>query len=438
MNSKKKDIAIAIVKKLRQNGFSAYFVGGCVRDMIMRKQAKDFDIATNAKLTQIKKIFPHHTYPVGAKFGTLLVVRNKIPFQVSTFRCKNGRYSQSLLEDVKSRDFTINGLAYDPIKSQIIDLVNGRSDIQKKKIRSIDKTLFGFAQDPLRSIRAIRFAVTLAFDIEHKTFQAINRVASSINKVSKERIRDELILIFTSASPAQGLALLKKTGLLKYVLPEVDQLKGVAQPRAFHPEGDVFNHTFLMLKQLKNPSLVLAFACLFHDVGKPATFQLAERIRFNGHDKVGAKLTERILKELKFSNRDREDIVACVKNHMRLMEAPKMRESTLKRLFARPTFEEELELNRIDCIASHKDLRLWHFLRENYTQFQRRPAIPKPILNGYELIKLGFTPGPIFGKIHKQMIDLQLEGKLQSKSQAERWLCKKFKNQISKVKINDA
>jgi poly(A) polymerase len=210
-------------------------------------------------------------------------------------------------------------------------------------------------------------------------------------------------------------------------LPVVEKLKGVQQPHAFHPEGDVFKHTLLILKQLKNPSLVLAWACLFHDIGKPETYEVADRIRFSGHDKLGAEMTDRILKQLRFSNKDRENIVVCVENHMRMMEAPKMRDSTLKRLFARPTFEEELKLHYLDCIASHRDLSVWRFLRKRNKKFNKSPIIPKPLLNGYELIKIGFTPGPIFGKILKDLVDLQLEGKLKNKSQARTWLVKNFK-----------
>ena len=427
MNSqKKKELAAGIVKRLRRKGFAAYFVGGCVRDMLMRKVPKDFDIATDAKPAQVKKIFPKKAYSLGEQFGTLLIVKNKIPFQVSTFRSANGKYALDISEDVQARDFSINGLAYDPLKSEVIDLVGGRADIRKKKICAIGKADVRFAQDPLRLIRAVRFAVNLGFKIDQKTFQAIKKVAKNIKKASKERIRDELILIFTGSSPAKGLRLIDQTGLLKYVLPEVDKLKGVNQPKAFHPEGDVFSHTLLMLEKLKKPSLLLVFACLFHDIGKPVTFEVRERIRFSGHDRVGAQMSDRILKELKFSNKDREDIVACVENHMRMMETPRMRESTLKRLFARPTFVTELTLHYIDCIASHRDLRVWRFLNKKYKESKNRPIIPKPLLSGHELIKMGLTAGPIFGKIHRQMVDRQLEGKLKSKSAARAWVKNKF------------
>ena len=413
---------------MRKKGFQAYFVGGCVRDIVMRKVPKDIDIATDAGLTRIEKIFPRKTYPVGARFGTLLVVEDKMPFQVSTFRGRRGRRSLSLSEDVGMRDFTINGLAYEPLKKRIIDLVGAKSDIHKKKIRAIGDASCRFAQDPLRLIRAVRFAVTLGFSIDDKTFQAVKKMAGCIKRVSAERIRDELILIFTSPNPSLGLNLLDETGLIRHILPQIDSLKGVEQPRAFHPEGDVFIHTLLMLKQLKSPSLLLVFACLFHDIGKPATRQVAERIRFSGHDKLGARMTDRILKRLRFSNKDRENIVACVENHMRMMEAPKMREATLKRLLTRPTFDVELALHRIDCIASHKDLTIWRFLRKKCREFKKRPVIPKPLLNGYELIKIGFTPGPIFGKIHRQMVDMQLEGKLTGKSQARSWVKQYFRH----------
>ena len=392
----------------------------------MRKVPKDYDITTPARIPQIKRTFPKKTYPVGAKFGTLLLVKDKISFQVSTFRGKKARRLLSLLDDVRLRDFTINGLAYDPVSFKIIDLVGGRKDIRKKNICAIGEAKERFREDPLRLIRAVRLASNLGFNIEKGTFRVIRRMAGKIRKVSAERIRDELILMFTGSRPASGLALLDQANLLKHILPEVDKLKGVQQPKAFHPEGDVFCHTLLMLKKLKRPSMLLVFACLLHDIGKPRTFELRERIRFSGHDKLGARMSDKILKDFKFSNQDREDIVACVENHMRMMEAPKMRDSTLKRLLARPTFKEELALHYIDCISSHRDLTVWRFLTKKYTQFKKRPLIPKPLLNGYELIKIGLTAGPIFGKIHKQMVDLQLEGKLKNKAQARKWLRSKF------------
>ena len=363
---------------------------------------------------------------MGAQFGTLLVVKNKIPFQVSTFRGKNKGYSLNILDDVALRDFTINGLVYDPIKHKVIDLVQAKEDIRKKTIRTITEAPVVFTHDPLRLIRAVRLAANLGFKIEKSAFCATKAAAAKIKRVSLERIREELISIFTGPNPGKGLKLLDESGLLKYILPNVDKLKGVQQPQAFHPEGDVFSHTLLMLQQLKRPSLLLTFACLFHDIGKPQTFQMCDRIRFSGHDKAGAELTDKILRGLKFSNKDREEIVLCVENHMRMMEAPKMRDATLKRLLARPTFEEELELHRLDCIASHGDLTIWRFLNKKYKQVKNRPIIPGPILDGYELIKIGFTPGPIFGKIHKQMVDMQLEGKLKTKAEARKWLRNKL------------
>jgi putative nucleotidyltransferase with HDIG domain len=427
-NQKKKKLAAGIVKELRKKGFCAYFVGGCVRDMLMRKVPKDFDITTDARPAQVKKLFPQKTIPVGVQFNTLLLIRQGVSFQVSTFKGRQNDKSLSLLEDVRARDFTINGLVYDPVKEKIVDLVKGREDIRRKRICTIGRAAARFKEDPLRLIRAVRFAATLGFNIEKKTFGAIKKLAQKIRKVSAERVRDELILLFTAANPYLGLKLLDESGLLRQILPEVAHLKGVKQPQAFHPEGDVFSHTLLMFKRLHRPPLLLSFSCLLHDIGKPATFQVLERIRFNGHDRVGAELSDKILKRLKFPNKDREDIVACVANHMRMMDAPKMRDSTLKRLFARPTFELELRLHYIDCIASHKDLRVWRFLNRRFKEFKKRPLIPKPLLNGHELIKLGFTPGPIFGKIHKRMVDLQLEGRLKKKSEVEKWVKSKFKS----------
>jgi len=425
---RKKETAIKIIKKLRREGFAAYFVGGCVRDMLMRKNPRDFDIATSALPSQIKRVFPNKTYPIGAKFGTLLLVKDKIPYQISTFRNKKGKYSSSLLEDIISRDFTINSAVYDPIKKKIVDLVGAKEDIKKRKICAIGDASLKFKQDPLRLIRAIRLSVTLGFKIEKKTLSAIKKMAASVKKVSSERIRDELTLIFTSQHPGKGLKLLNDTGLLKHILPDVDKLKGVEQPRAFHPEGDVFEHTLLMLAKLKNPSLVLAFSCLLHDIGKPKTFKRADRIRFNRHDQVGAQMSERMLKRLRFTNSQTKDIVGCVKNHMRMMEAPKMRTATLKRLFMRPTFNDELKLHYVDCLASHRDLTVYRFLGKEYNKFKKSPPTLKPLLSGDELIKMGFTPGPIFGKILKDLVDLQLEGKLENKTKARHWVLNNFKH----------
>ncbi|MFH1245984.1 MAG: HDIG domain-containing metalloprotein, partial [Candidatus Omnitrophota bacterium] len=316
--------------------------------------------------------------------------------------------------------------AYDPLTKEIIDPAGGKKDIRAKNIAAVGSPDACFLADPLRLIRAVRFSANLDFKIEEKTALAIKKFAAEITKASPERIRDELISIFTGPNPARGLELLDETGLLEYVLPDAARMKGVPQPAQFHPEGDVFSHTLLMLKQLKQPSVVLAFACLLHDIGKPDTFQITDRIRFSGHDKTGAKIADKILRELCFPNADRENIVACVDNHMRMMEAPRMRQATLKRLLARPTFSEELKLHYIDCLASHKDLSVWRFLKRKHTRFRSGPVIPKPLLNGDELKKMGFTPGPIFGRIHSGMVDLQLEGKIKNKSQAKKWVREKF------------
>ncbi len=432
----KKKIIIAkqIIETLNKNGFQAYFVGGFVRDMVIKNPAGDIDIATDAKPKQIKKLFPNQTRPLGARFGTILLIKQKIPFQISTFRDLRGNYSPDLAQDLNARDFTINALAYNPTKKEIIDLTGSRADIRKKRITTINP-LVKFRQDPLRMIRAVRFSATLGFEIDQRVLQTIKKSAASIKRVSAERLREELILIFTSPKPYLGLGLLDQTGLLKYVLPQVYRLKGVKQPEAFHPEGDVFVHTQLMFKKLKNPSLVLAFSCLLHDIGKPKTYQLLDRIRFNRHDVVGAEMAREILTKLRFPKNRLEAIVCCVGNHMRIMEAPKMRESTLKRLLARPTFKDELKLHYIDCLASHGDLKIWRFLNRRYKRFQKDPVIPRALLDGRELIKMGFTPGPIFGTIHKRMQDLQLEGRLRNKTQARAWVVKTFKEQNDKTRI---
>jgi len=301
-----------------------------VRDLLLRKKPKDFDIATDAVPKRVAKLFKK-TVPVGAQFGVMLVVLDNLPFEVATFRTdegyRDGRHPTavrfaSAQEDALRRDFTVNGIFFDPLSRRVMDWVEGEKDLRKKIIRAIGDPKKRFAEDKLRMLRAVRFASVLGFKIEAKTFASVKRFAPQIKAVSQERIRDELIKMFTGPHPGLALKLLDKAGLLKEVLPEVAKMKGVQQPRAFHPEGDVFRHTALLLEQLKNPPPVLAFGCLLHDVGKPATFRRADRIRFNGHDRVGAKMSEHILTRLRFSNDLKDKIVACVDGHMRFKDVP--------------------------------------------------------------------------------------------------------------------
>ena len=426
----RRDEALEILKQLRQHGFQAYFVGGSVRDLLLKKKPKDFDIATNATPKQVQKIF-QKTVPVGAQFGVMLVLREGQPYEVATFRTDqgyvDGRHPTGVKftdarEDALRRDFTVNGLFYDPVDRKVLDWVGGQKDLKKKRIRAIGDPKKRFAEDKLRMIRALRFASVLGFKIEPKTFAALKRGAGQIRRVSHERVRDELIKMFTGPNPELALRLLDRSGLLKVILPEVEKMKGVQQPRAFHPEGDVFRHTKLLLKRLKNPSTVLAFGALLHDVGKPPTFRRADRIRFNGHEAVGARITDAILTRLRFSNELKEKIVACVEGHMRFKDVKQMRQSTLKKMMQRETFEIELEQHRADCLASHGDLSNWRFLRKKIQEFSREDIRPQPYLTGSKLLTMGFKEGPIIGRILRSLEEAQLDGQVKSAEEAEAWV----------------
>jgi poly(A) polymerase len=426
----KKALALQIAKTLKNRGYEAYFVGGCVRDLLLKKQPKDFDIATNAVPDEVADIFPK-TIPVGAQFGVMIVLQDGHNFEVATFRKDKGyqdgrrptgvQYTGAK-EDAIRRDFTVNGLFYDPLQEQVLDWVDGQRDLRKRIIRAIGDPLTRFDEDKLRLLRAVRFASVLGFKIEAKTLKAIKKLAKKIHVVSMERVRDELIKMFTGPDPARALTLLDETGLLKEVLPEVHRMKGVKQPKEYHPEGDVFVHTKLLLKQLKNPPVVLAFGALLHDIGKPPTFKKAEdRIRFNGHDVVGARMAKVILERLRFSNDLKDQIVACVEGHMRFKDVKQMRESTLKRFMQRETFETELEQHRIDCLASHGDLSNWRFLRKKTKELSREEIKPTPLLTGTDLLRLGFKEGPVIGKVLRSLEEAQLERQILTREQALAW-----------------
>ncbi|MBI4335719.1 MAG: CCA tRNA nucleotidyltransferase [Candidatus Omnitrophica bacterium] len=422
----KKKLALDILGRLRAKGFQAYFAGGCVRDMVMKAAPRDYDIATDARPGQIKELFKR-TVSVGAAFGTVLVISDGLSFEVSTFRGhEKNEFSGDPRTDALNRDFTINGLLYDPIKRRVADYCGGRADIKKKLIRAIGDPWRCFQRDKLRLLRAPRLSAALGFGIEARTFAAIKGHKDEIAGVSKERVRDELTGILTGKNPYKGMKLLDETGLLSVILPEIEALKGVEQPPEFHPEGDVFTHTMLLMKQLKGADLVLAFAALLHDVGKPATFKKADRIRFNGHDRIGAKIAEAALRRLRFSNDQIRKITYCVDNHMRVISAMKMREATLKRMFLKDTFETELSLHKLDCAASHSDLKIYRFLKKKFQEFKRTPVHPRPILNGHEIMAMGFSQGPLIGKIQRRLVDMQLSGKIKSPDEARRYVYEKF------------
>ncbi len=440
----KREQAADIVETLRRHLHRAYLVGGCVRDLLLGRESADYDVATDATPGEVMQIFPD-SYDVGAQFGVVLVpVPTANPDQplsgraglshdvveVATFRSDIGytdgrhpdhvRFSQSPTEDVERRDFTINGLLLDPLTNQVLDFVEGRKDLAVKVIRTIGKPEERFREDKLRMLRAVRFAARFAFTIEPETFRAIQRHAPEIHQVSRERVRDELTKMLTEGHARDAFLRLDETGLLHEVLPEIEAMKGVAQPPEFHPEGDVFVHTLLLLDKLPFPcSPTLAWGALLHDVGKPPTFRVApDRIRFDEHVEVGLRMAEGICRRLRFSGDDTEQILALVENHMRFKDVARMKDSTFKKFVRIAHFDEHLELHRIDCLASHGDLTLYEFTRDKMSSLPPEAIRPAPLITGDDLIAAGHMPGPRFKEILSAVEDAQLEGRLQNKAQA--------------------
>ena len=429
-----KAAAIDIIGKLQEKGHIAYLAGGCVRDMLRGETPKDYDIATSALPEEITSIFTK-TREVGVHFGVVIVIVNNQAFDVATFRndgsYKDGRHPEEVTfstpqDDTARRDFTVNGIFFDPISEKYIDFVEGKSDIDKKVIRAIGEPNLRFQEDHLRLLRAIRFAARFDYEIEAETWNSIKSNVSGISKISKERIRDELTKILLNENRVLGFDLLVESGLMEHIIPEILQLKGCEQPPQFHPEGDVFVHTRLMLSLLKDaPSIELVLSVLLHDIGKPATYSFdeeADRIRFNGHDKLGAEMSEQILRDLKFSNSIIEDVVQMVANHMTFKDVQKMRQSKLKRFMSRSTFNDEIELHRVDCLGSWGGLDNYDFLNKKMVEFANEPIIPQPLLTGKDLIELGWSPGPDLGQTLNSVQDMQLEGKLNSKDEALDWV----------------
>ena len=425
--------ATRLVERLRAAGHEALFAGGCVRDRLLGKEAHDIDIATSARPEEIQKLFPR-TVAVGAQFGVIVVLEDGGEFQVATFRSdgayRDGRHPESVAftnaeGDARRRDFTVNGLFFDPLTRQILDFVGGEADLRAGILRSIGDPHARFAEDKLRLIRCVRFAASLGFEIEAETWRALLERAPEITAVSAERIRDELVKIFSHPSRVRGFDLLDQSGLLAILLPEVEALKGCEQPPDFHPEGDVFVHTRLMLSLLpEQVSTPLVFSVLFHDIGKPPTFLIDEtgRIRFNGHESISASMTEKIFARLRFSNAETEATVVGVKNHMAFKDVQNMRVATLKRFLARPTIDDELELHRVDCQGSHGLLDNYDFLLRKREEFSNEPLIPPPLITGRDLIAAGLKPGPHFKKLLDSAQALQLEGGLKTREDALVWL----------------
>jgi poly(A) polymerase len=425
MNPKAREIAA----RLQRAGHTAYFAGGCVRDQLLGIEAKDYDIATSAKPEEVQKLFPRVTNLTGKCFGVVRVLVDDESYEVATFRqdgpYKDGRHPESVRfataeEDAQRRDFTINGLFYDPVAERLIDYVGGEADLRAKVIRAIGEPAHRFAEDQLRLLRAIRFAARLMFKIEPKTWEAVCAGASSIRTISAERIRDELNKIFTATKPELGLDLLDKSGLFKEVLPDVAALHGVEQPPQFHPEGDVYEHVRLMLSKIEEPNLELVLGVLFHDVGKKPTARVDEngRIRFNEHESVGAAMTEEIMTDLRYDNKTIQTVRELVQYHMQFKDVLHMRPSTLKRMMARPTFLLELELHRIDCASSHGDLGNYDFLKQQLETMSTEEIDPPPLITGRDLLAMGLRPGKEVGKILEAIRVAQLEGTVQTRAEA--------------------
>ncbi len=427
------DIALSIVRRLRDAGFTALYAGGCVRDMLLGHAPHDYDIATDARPEQVRPLFPH-TYAVGAHFGVVVVHEAGHDFQVATFRSDHayvdGRRPEGVTfstpqMDAERRDFTINGLFFDPLNGEVIDYVNGRRDIEARVVRAIGDPVARFREDRLRLLRAVRFTAVLGFEIEPATWAAVKEHAADIHDVSAERIREELVKVFLHRSRVHGFDLLVESGLMAEVLPEIMALRGCEQPPQFHPEGDVFVHTRAMLGLLpEQVSVPLVFSVLFHDIGKPATQTVDEtgRIRFNGHDKLGAEMTEQIMMRLRFSRADIEATVSGVANHMVFKDVQSMRVAKLKRFMARPGFEDEMELHRVDCVSSHGMTDNYEFLRRKREEFAAEPLIPPPLVNGDDLKALGMKPGPRFKEILDAVSTRQLEGTLRTRDEALAWV----------------
>ncbi len=457
--SSPRDLATQIVSRLQDAGFAAFWVGGCVRDVLLGREPGDYDIATSASPAQIEALFKR-TVAVGRKFGVMVVVADGHQFQVATFRAeadyRDGRHPEQVTfgdarADALRRDFTINGLFYDPTTERLHDWIDGEADLLAKVIRTIGVPTERFAEDHLRLLRAVRLAAQLNFEIERETFAAIQSLAPKIESISAERIRDELIKLFAppesragtpapaaliqgvgahgvvrpASNAARGLELLRDSGLLEHILPEIAATACCEQSPDYHPEGSVFTHLCLMLQHMPagaDPSL--PWAVLLHDVAKPVTaarHPATGSIHFYEHEKVGARMAEQILERLRFPGKQIEDIKAAVRYHMQFKDAMQMRRSTLRRLLLRPSFPLELELHRLDCLGSHGRLDVYDFLVQQAAELARQPEIRPPLLTGNDLIALGMEPGPAMGRLLAEIRELQLQDELKTKAKAIKW-----------------
>ncbi|HXF11068.1 MAG TPA: CCA tRNA nucleotidyltransferase [Desulfuromonadaceae bacterium] len=467
-----KQIATTIVQRLQAAGHQAFWVGGCVRDFLLGREPQDFDIATDAKPDQVEKLFKR-TIAVGKKFGVIVVVEDGQQFQVATFRAEadyqDGRRPEKVVfadakADAVRRDFTVNGLFYDPITEETHDWVGGEKDLKARVIRTIGDPAERFGEDHLRLLRAVRFAVQLDFEIEPKTFAAVKAMASKIKLISAERVRDELVKLFavpervgagnpqrvtapvpeagaqrsarpTCAGPARGLVLLRESGLLNYVLPELEATITCDQSPDHHPEGTVFEHVRLMLEKMAQPSPQggsgaarvdesLPWAVLLHDIAKPVTAEKDAKtgsIHFYGHEKIGADMAGRMLERLRFPRKQIDEVVAAVRYHMQFKDVKQMRKATLRRMLLRETFPLELELHRLDCLGSHGSLEFYDFLKEQVAELEKKPEIRPPLLTGKDLIDLGMKPGPRMGELLNELRDKQLAEEIKTAPAAKAW-----------------
>ncbi len=433
-----RELATDIVRRLQGAGFAAWWVGGCVRDLRLGREPQDYDIATSALPAQIEALFSR-TVPVGRQFGVVVVVEDGRQFQVATFRAEadyqDGRHPEQVSfgdaqADARRRDFTVNGLFFDPIRDVLHDWVGGEADLRAKIIRTIGEPEERFAEDHLRLLRAVRFAAQLGFEIAPGTVAALQARAGQIRTVSAERVREELVKLFRPPHAARGLDLLRVGGLLEQLLPELAATATCEQSPDFHPEGTVFNHLRLMLARMPaDAHESLPWAVLLHDVAKPVTATrdpATGSIHFYGHERIGAEMTRAILERLRFPRKQTEEIAGCVRHHMQFKDAPQMRKATLRRMLLRPTFPLELELHRLDCLGSHGQLDVYDLLVAQAEQLARQPALRPPLLTGHDLIALGLEPGPALGALLREARERQLQDELTTPAQARQWARQKI------------
>jgi poly(A) polymerase len=441
------ELANRVCRTLRENGHQAYLVGGCVRDLVLGREPADYDVATDAKPDEVQRLFPR-SLPVGAQFGVVVVTEDSAQVEVATFRSDVGysdgrhpdrvEYSKRAEDDVLRRDFTINALLMDPETNEVLDFVGGREDLRAGIVRAIGDAGQRFEEDKLRMMRAVRFAARFRYAIEASTFSAIRRLAPHIRQVSAERVRDELTKMLTEGAARRGFELLDESGLLVQVLPEIARMKGVEQPPQFHPEGDVWVHTLMMIEHLKaGCSPTLAWGVLLHDVGKPPTFKPPSgpngRIRFDEHVEVGTRMAIEICRRLRFSNEDTDQIAALVANHLRFKDVLQMKPSTLKRFVRLHRFEEHLELHRLDCTASHGHLENYEFMRRFLAETPPEEVHPARVLTGDDLKTMGFKPGPAYKEILSAVEDAQLNGKIRSRQEAVAFVNQEFASLLGSV-----